>query len=149
MEIIQVIRTTPGESKRIREFKSGMIGIAKGQVLRLNVVNTATAGSALRIVTIFCGVWQNPHSEPILDEKCPPIAPGDSMFHDVDWDVIGLGNETRHQVRAVVTVVDDVDRSFVVTLEVFDKDTGKTTVFTVVRDASESQSLRSLCYDEA
>ena len=45
------------------------------------------------------------------------------MFHDVDWDVIERGNETRHQVRAVVTVVDDVDRSFVVTLEVFDKDT--------------------------
>jgi hypothetical protein len=140
MEIIQVIRTTPGESKRIREFKSGMVGIAKGQVLRLNVVNTATAGSAARIVTVFCGLWSNPHSEPILQEKCPPMGPGDSMFHDVDWDAIEPGNETRHQVRAVVTVVDDVDRAFVVTLEVFDKDTGKTTVFTEVRDVPESQS---------
>ena len=129
MEITQVIRTTLGEPKRIREFKSGMVGIAKGQVLRLNVVNTATPGSAARAVTVLCGIWSNPRSEPILDEKCPALGPGDSMFHDVDWDAIQPGNEPRHQVRAVVTLVDDVEGAFVVTLEVFEKDTGKTTVF--------------------
>jgi hypothetical protein len=66
------------------------------------------------------------------------------MFHDVDWDAIKPGNERRHQVRAVVTVVDDVDRAFAVTLEVFEKDSGKTTVFMELRDAAESQSQRSL-----
>ena len=62
------------------------------------------------------------------------------MFHDVDWDAIKPRIDSRHQVRAVVTVVDDVDRAFVVTLEVFEKDTGKTTVFMEVRDAAENQS---------
>ena len=95
------------------------------------------------MVTVFCGVFQNPHSEPILQEKCPSIGPGGSMFHDVDWDAIKPGNETRHQVRAVVTVVDDVDRAFVVTLEVFEKDTGKTTVFMEIRDVAEDQPQRA------
>lgn len=134
MEITQIIRTSRSQSNGIRQFKSGMVGIIRGQVARLNVVNTAMPGSQS---TARMGIWQNPRSE-LLAQETFSLEPGASAFLDLDWDAVGSGNESRHQVRAMVTVLDDADSACVVTVEVFEKDTGKTTVFMEVPDGTES-----------
>ena len=106
-----------------------MVGVAKGQVARVNVVNTATSeNGATRSSVISTGLWQNPRSELVAQETFS-LEPGASAFLDVDWDALGAGNDSRHQVRAEVSVQGDPDSACAVTLEVFDKDTGKTTVF--------------------
>jgi len=137
MEIIQVIRTTPSQSKSIRRFKSGMVGVAKGQVVRINVVSTATPEIGSKPNShISYGLWANPRSE-LLAQETVSLEPGASAFLDVDWDALKAGKDSRHQVRAEVIVRDDADGACAVTLEVFDKDTGKTTVFMEVKDAAD------------
>ena len=140
MELIQLIRTTESQSKGVRQFKSGMVGIAKGQIARVNVVNTASTGSQPATPTVIFGLWGNPRSE-LLTQSTVTLEPGASAFLDADSGATGAG-EARHQVRAVVTIVDDPDSSCVVTLEVFDKDTGKTTVFLEVPDAAGCRLLK-------
>jgi hypothetical protein len=58
MELSEFIHATLIRSKGMRQFMSGIVGIAKGQTARLNVVNTAAPGSPPKV--IFTGVWQKP-----------------------------------------------------------------------------------------
>jgi hypothetical protein len=75
------------------------------------------------------------------------LAPGASAFLDADWDSIRADEKTRHQIRAVATILDDPEFACIVTLELFDKDTGKTTLFMEVPDATRA-NLRSRGYQE-
>jgi hypothetical protein len=102
------------------EFKSGMVGIARGQIGRLNVVNTA---SRAKPVAVAMSINANPGSERLVQSTFT-LEPGVSVYLDVDGDAIATGKERRHEVRAEVTAPD----ACLVTLEVFDKETGKTTI---------------------
>jgi len=119
---------------RVRQFKSGMVGIARGQIGRLNVVNTAVPGSLVPPFAVLMGWTANPRSER-LAQSTFTLEPGMSVFLDVDGDAIVVGKERRLEVRAEVAAPDDLDRACVVTLEVFDKETGKTTVLIEVAEA--------------
>jgi hypothetical protein len=121
------------QPKRVRQFKSGMVGIARGQIGRLNVVNTAAPGSLAKAVAVM-GLTNNPRSERLVQSTFT-LEPGMSVFLDVDGDTIAAGEDCRHEVRAEVTALDDLDCACVVTLEVFDKETGKTTVLIEVAEA--------------
>src|SRR5262245_41716806 len=120
------------QAKRVRQFKSGMVGIASGQIGRLNVVNTAVPGPV--DPTVFMGWTQNPRSEHLVQSTFT-LKPGMSVFLDVDGDAIAAGEERRHEVRAEVTALDDLDCACLVTLEVFEKETGKTTALIEVAGA--------------
>src|SRR5262250_1844404 len=106
-----------------RQFKSGMVGIARGQIVRVNAVNTASpssqepSGEGEIDPTISFGIYQNPTSELLAQSKIP-LKPGASAFLDVDFDTIKGDEKTRHQVRAVVTIINDTYSSCQVSLEV-------------------------------
>jgi hypothetical protein len=104
-----------------------MVGIARGQTVRLNVVNTS-ADANLPSPTIAMGYTINPRSER-LERTTVTLHPGDSAFLDLGADAVAGQGEKRHQVRAEVSAVNDPTSACVVTLEVFDNETGKTTVF--------------------
>ena len=117
-----------------RQFKSGMVGIAKGQIARLNIVNTSD-DLKLPSPTIFMGFVINPRSER-LAQTTVTLHPGVSTFLDLSWDAVAGHGEKRHQVRAEVTAVNDPTSACVVTLEVFDNETGKTMVFLQIAEIS-------------
>jgi hypothetical protein len=110
-----------------RQFKSGMVGIAKGQIARLNIVNTSD-DLGLPSPTIVMGFTVNPRSER-LAQTTVTLDPGVSAYLDLSWDAIARPGENRHQVRAEVTADNDPMSACVVTLEVFDNETGKTMVY--------------------
>jgi hypothetical protein len=132
-ELFLGVRAKQHQPKRVRHFKSGMVGIARGQIGRLNVVNTAAPGSFAELVVLMA-LTANPHSERLVHSTFA-LKPGMSVFLDVDGDAIAAGEERRHEVRAEVTALDDRDCACVVTLEVFDKETGKTTALIEVAEA--------------
>jgi len=144
MEFVQIIRTGDSDSKGIRQFKSGMVGIAaKGQTVRVSAVNTGLPSGEEEIdPTISFGVWQNPSSELLAQTKIA-LKPGASGFLDVDFDTIRGHDTNRHQVRAVVTVANDPRSICKVTLEVFHKVSGKTAVFTDIRESGAWQLVKT------
>jgi len=134
-EVVLGIRTKQLHSEGVRKFRSGMIGIARGQVARINVVNTSAVGRVAK--SVWCQGWSNPRSE-LLKESTFTLEPGASAFMDLEWDAV-VGQENRHQVRAEVTVLNDADASCVATLEVFDRESGRTAVFMQLSDAPETR----------
>ena len=132
-EFMWGMRSKQVQPRGIRQFKSGMVGIAKGQTARLNVVNTAEAGD-LPFVTVYCGFTQNPRSEPLVNCTAK-LEPGASEFLDLNRDTIAGHGETRLQIRAEVTVINDLTSACVITLEVFDSESGKSTVSMQVPEA--------------
>src|SRR6266581_4856609 len=109
-----------------------MFGIATRQVARINVVNTAAADTLAK--PIWVQGWANPHSE-LVSQAAFLLEPGASAFLDVDREAIAAGDQQRHQIRAGVTVLHDAPGACVATLELFDKETGKTAVFVPLTDA--------------
>ena len=135
LELILAACAKQTQRQRVRQYKSGMVGVARGQVVRINVVNTGVPGSLAKIV--WEALTANPRSE-LLGQTTFSLEPGASAFFDLDSDAIVAGEEKRHQVRAQVTVLDDPEAVCLVTLEVFDKETGKTTVFMQVTEVADS-----------
>jgi hypothetical protein len=121
-----------------RQFQSGMVGIAKGQIARLNIVNTS-GDLNLPSPTIAMGYTLNPRSER-LAQTTVTLHPGVSTFLDLSGDAVVGDGEKRHQVRAEVTIDNDPTSACVVTLEVFDNETGKTMVFQQIAEISPRSS---------
>ncbi len=118
-----------------------MVGIAKGQTIRINTVNTAEQpdeGSHLRVRP---GLTQNPSSE-LVKESSVLLGPGASAFLDAGFDAIKSRDKTRRQVRATVTVLNDPEGRCRATLEIFDTDTGRTSLWIELRDIAEYQPVR-------
>ena len=132
LEFVVSVRAKRPQANHFRQFRSGMVGIVPGQVVRINVVNTGVPGSLAKIV--WEALTGNPRSE-LLGQTTFSLEPGASAFFDLDWDAMSGGDEKRHQVRAQVTVLDDPEGVCLVTLEVFDKETGKTTVLMQLQEA--------------
>src|SRR5262245_13999067 len=105
-ELLVSIRPGQLQRKRLRQFRSGMVGIAPGQIARVNVVNTAAPGTLAK--PVWVQGWSNPRSE-LLGEATFTLEPGVSAFLDLDRDAMAAGEERRLQVRATVTVQDDLD----------------------------------------
>jgi len=124
--------------KRSREFKSGMIGLVPGEIARINVVNTHPPDVPAGPKPAWVMGWVNPASE-LIAQQTFSLASGQSAFLDIP----APDDKGRHQIRAGVTVLDDAEGACLVTLEVFARDTGRTTVFMELREAPDALSEES------
>jgi hypothetical protein len=118
----------------------GMIGLARGQVARLNVVNLRSVPAAEPTP------YQVPGPVPctvrlrFLDQRGNPVArslesilPGDGAFLDLPFhEAVPPGFQGRRfQIRAIVQVVrqpEDARCATISTVEIFDNETGRTSV---------------------
>jgi hypothetical protein len=105
-------------------LRSGMFGVARGQIARINAVHVGNPDTRpIRIEMIFLdemGV--------VVGRDMKTIAPGEAAFFDAMFDP--TREENRVQLRAVVVGLGGPDtRNLKTTVEVFDGDTGRNTVF--------------------
>ena len=128
----------PAQPSGVRQFKSGMVGVARGQTVRINVVNTAAEPSSLAKTAWIQG-WGNPRSE-MLQQATFTLEAGASVFTDLNGDAIVGHKEVRHEIRAEVTILNDPNSACAVTMEVFDNDSGKTTVLAHLAEACATTS---------
>ena len=108
---------------------SGMFGVARGQVARINAVNLGGPDTRpIQIEMQFIDAMGN-----VVARDTKTIPAGQATFFDFAPFVIE-GN--RVQLRVLVRTVDppEPDKNLKVTIEVFDGDTGKTTVFFEIKD---------------
>jgi hypothetical protein len=110
------------------EKPSPMVGLARGQTARLNVVNLFPPDPC-DVQIVFYDSQGKP-----LARGADTLKPGAAMFLDLSYSAIGDPN-SRVEIRAQVTVSDP--KRCRASLEVFDDDTGRTAVF--VGDTSISQ----------
>ncbi len=141
IELFQIIRASDKRLKGLRQLTSGMVGIAKGQTIRISAVNTAEQPGDPSRLHARLGLVQNPSSE-LVKESSVSLGPGVSAFLDVGFDAIKSRDKARRQVRAVVTVLNDPESRCRATLEIFDTDTGKTSLCIELRETAEYQALR-------
>ena len=100
----------------------GMFGVARGQIARINVAHIGEPDS--RPIQVEMALVDATGAVVASDSKT--IEPGQAVFFDVPFDTVG-GGEDRIELRPVISGGPQPHlRSSV---EVFDADTGKTTVF--------------------
>ena len=107
---------------------TGTIGITKGQTLRLSVVNLGAQD-----ITVLEGVWQNPRPLSLVQELFT-LRPGESK--DIDLRASDIPRECfdktgRAQIRAFVRSSARTVRG---NLEVFDNQTGRTSIILPLQD---------------
>jgi hypothetical protein len=108
-------------------LRTGMFGVARGQIARINAVNIGNPNERpvrpIQIEMTFLdemGV--------VVERDMKTIAPGEAVFFDVMFDP--TREENRVQLRAVVAGLGGPDtKNLRTTVEVFDADTGRNTVF--------------------
>jgi hypothetical protein len=110
------------------EMLSPMVGLARGQTARLNVVNLFPPDPCVVLI-----VFYDSQGKP-LARGADTLQPGAAMFLDLSYSAIGDPN-LRVEIRAQVAVSDQ--KRCRASLEVFDDDTGRTAVF--VGDPNISQ----------
>jgi len=96
------------------------VGITFGQTARVTAANTGT-----RAITIN-GSFLDSEGTVLGQFERQVIEPGKMIFFDLNADDIVRENN-RIQIRVVITA--DSSRGLLTSIEVFDNDTGKTTVF--------------------
>jgi hypothetical protein len=119
----------PGRDWRrgVRRFRSGIVGVAHGQTARVHVVNTTSEPDAATKTAWIQG-WTNPSSEPLDEGTTLRLPSGASVLHDFHPDASINRPQSRAQIRMSVIVLDDPRAECVVTIEVFDDDSGRTAV---------------------
>ena len=100
----------------------GMFGVARGQIARINVAHIGQPGS--RPIQVEMALVDATGAVVARDSKT--IEPGQAVFFDVPFEAVG-GREDRIELRPVIS--GSPDRNLASSVEVFDADTGKTTVF--------------------
>ena len=105
------------------EKPSPMVGLAKGQTARLNVVNIGDPNSSPCEVEM---VFYDSQGK-VLESDVQKLDPGMAAFLDLSYAAIGNPN-LRVQFRAWVKVIGDPTLCLA-SLEVFDEETGRTMVF--------------------
>jgi hypothetical protein len=105
-----------------------MFGLARGQVARINTVHIGDPNlSPIQFEVTFLGA----SGQVVARSNIQTVKPGQAMFFDVAFDklstpVAGM----RTQLRAAVRLIGNPDvRLLKITVEVFDSDTGKNTIF--------------------
>jgi hypothetical protein len=104
-------------------FAVGTVGVTPGETLRLSVVNLSPSG-----VIVFCGLWSNPRPVPLAEDAYTLDAGEAKNCRDVKGSDLSreLFDETgRAQIRALVRSSCPTVFS---TLEVFDSETGRTSI---------------------
>src|SRR5262245_31396087 len=86
-----------GRWLHVREFRSGMVGIAPGETLRINFVNAASRAPEAAAKLVWALGWANPDSEPLRREIFS-LRPGASAFLDIP----APDEKPRHEVRTEV-----------------------------------------------
>ena len=100
----------------------GMFGVARGQIARINAAHIGDAGS--RPIQVEMALVDATGTVVARDSKT--IAPGQAVFIDVAFDAFG-GEGDRTELRVVIS--GEPEKNLSSSVEVFDADTGKTTVF--------------------
>jgi hypothetical protein len=110
-----------------------MVGVAPGQVARLNVVNAGggadPAAGACQVEVSFANAAGAP-----LDPATFTLVPGQSAFADLPFEAAAAGGEisgNRVAVRAVIAVLCNPSAlvpAVQLTLEVYDGETGRASV---------------------
>ena len=109
-----------------RTRMSGLYGITAGQTMRLTVVNIHITET----ITARMGWTQNP---PVASKEVT-LAPGESAHLDVTAGQVrkavpdSFDRYGRTELRATVTSLDRDSLSFLATIQVFDDETGRTTI---------------------
>ena len=105
-------------------LRTGMFGIARGQIARINAVNIGNPDTRpIEVELMFLD-----ETGVVVGREMKTIAPGEAAFFDVMFDP--TRGDNRVELRAVVTALGGPDtRILRTTVEVFDADTGKNTVF--------------------
>jgi hypothetical protein len=102
----------------------GMFGLARGQVARINVAHVGARGQRPIQVEMFfldaAGI--------VVGRDVQTVSPGQAAFFDLPFNA--GSDEDRIELRAVINAIPppDPDRNLGISVEVFDADTGKTTV---------------------
>jgi hypothetical protein len=128
--------------KERNTISSGMVGIAQGQTIRLNVVNTGEIGCPCQRVILNFRDAEGQllrRSDGSIVEQSMNLEPGRAMFLDLNYNELPPG-PTRLQLRAIVRFVppgSDAESGgfertrpvhnaddFVTTIEIFDNATG-------------------------
>jgi len=132
--------------------KFGMVGITRGQTLRVNVVNLVTLSDGqlppdpCRVVLSFRNAQGQPfrNSDGQIIRRTVELQAGDSAFLDLNGDMFGgpstnadtalLRVQLRPFVRVLVSPPPEPDRQVPpdpcrATMEVFDNASGRTTLF--------------------
>ncbi len=108
-------------------LKTGMFGVARGQIARINAVNIGDPG--LRPIQVEMMFLDGTGA--VVGRDMKTIAPGQAAFFDVIFDA-GVREANRIELRAVMSVLGGPDtKNLKTTVEVFDNDTGKNTVFVI------------------
>jgi hypothetical protein len=115
--------------------KTGLFGVAEGQTVRVSIVNLAqTKGGVVPCI----GIFDLNGTEIARQESTRSLMMGQGMFFDFDAASFGLRGGERAQIRVEVKLEQPPDptrtqppdptrpEDVMVTVEVFDTDTGKT-----------------------
>lgn len=102
--------------------RTGIFGIARGQVARINAVNLSD--KTIQVPMAFLD-----SNGRVIAHDTKTIAPGQAAFFDVVLDA-AVGEANRASVRAVALTPPDPCR---VSVEVFDNDTGRTSLLPAVQ----------------
>ena len=103
-------------------FKTGMFGVAIGQVARINAANLGGPDTRpIHVEMMFLD-----ETGAIVGRDTQMIAPGQAVFFDA-----GVRESNRIELRAVIGAIPppDPEKNLKVTIEVFDAETGRNTVF--------------------
>jgi hypothetical protein len=103
-------------------FKTGMFGVAIGQVARINAANLGGPDTRpIQVEMMFLD-----ETGAVVGRDTQMIAPGQAVFFDA-----GVREANRIELRAVIDAIPPQrpSKNLKVTIEVFDADTGRNTVF--------------------
>jgi hypothetical protein len=102
------------------------VGITFGQTARVTAANAGTRGTTITGITFL-----NSEGNVLGQFERQVIEPGKMMSFDLNADDIPR-ESNRIQIRAVIGIPPpEPEKNLRMTLEVFDNDTGKTTVFVI------------------
>jgi hypothetical protein len=104
---------------------SGIFGLARGQIARINAVHLGDpAIKPIELTTTFVNA-----SGVSLSHDVKTVHSGEAIYFDFEFDASLAGN--RQELRALVGAKGPAnpDKHLKITIEVFDGDTGKNTVF--------------------
>ena len=104
-------------------LRSGMFGCATGQVARINAVNIGDPDDRpIEVEMMFLD-----GTGAVVGRDMQTIAPGQAVFFDFLFEG---REENRIELRAIVSVLGGPDtKDLKTTVEVFDADTGRNTIF--------------------
>jgi hypothetical protein len=107
---------------------TGTVGITRGQTLRLSVVNVGAVDAE-----VHCGLWQNPKPIAVLQNSStlPPAHGKDCDLKAADIAAEYFDKAGRVQVRALAR---SSTPNVVANLEVFDDQTGRTSLVLSVQE---------------